>query len=567
MYLNGKGLVIPFYMNQSRKKLLKKEEQAAEKKNSSHYLLLAGILIFTFFLYSNSLENDLLHFDDTEYFSVHSDITHLTWQSIKTFFSSYYLLMYQPIPVLTFALQFYFTGLHSYPLHFINLCIHLLNILLVFQFNKLLFKDKNIALLIAFLFAIHPMNVEAVSWISARSSGMYTLFYLCSLIFYTKYITQGFKVRDFILTLLFFILSLFSKSQAVTLPLVLLLIDYFSKRKIVSGKVILEKIPFFILSVIFAWITISNPDTKNIMEKGMIAAYSPLDDFFLGCYSVVFYLVKFLLPINLCGAYVFPPKTGSLLPWEYYLSPLVLLLTALFLFRERRNKWMIFGAVLFLITISLNIQIIPSRLVIVADRYAYFPYLGLLIISVSYFHQRYAKNSQFFRKYRVIGLSLCILYVIFFSLTLVSRNKTWKDDYVFMSDMIAKNPEVPYLYRAYGTRGNYLKNHHRPEEALQDYTKAIELKPDNSSAYANRAFLNMDLKDYGGVISDADQAIKLNFHPASIFQIRAIAKFFKEEYRGALADCNQCLKMDPSIVQMNDLRAAILDSLKKPPGR
>jgi hypothetical protein len=554
-------------MNPNKKNTRKEKQSGSEKKNIPNYIILSCILILTFFLYSNSLNNDLLHFDDTEYFSAHSDIIHLSWQSLKTYFSSYYLLMYQPLPVLTFAIQFFFTGLHSFPLHFVNLCLHLINILLVFQFIKLLSKDKNVALLIALIFAIHPMNVEAVSWISARSSGMYTLFYLCSLIYYTKYITQKHKAHYFLLAIVFFLFSLFSKSQAVTLPLILLLIDYLNKRKIVTGKVILEKIPFFILSGIFAWITISNPGTRTIMEKGMIAAYSPLDNFFLACYSIVFYVVKFAVPVNLCGAYVFPPKSGALLGWEYYLSPLLLVIAGFFLYKERRNKWMKFGAALFLLGISLNIQIIPSRLVIVADRYAYFPYLGLSIILVSYFRRMYAENTQFFYKYRVAGICLCILYIVFFSLALVIRNKTWKNDDVFMSDMIAKNPEVPYLYRAYGTRGNYLKKHNRPEEALRDYTKAIELKPDNSSVYANRAFLNMDKQDYNAVISDADNAIKFNFRSPAIFQIRAIAKYYKNDWAGALADCDQCLKMDPSMNQIKDLRTAILDSLKKNPGR
>jgi tetratricopeptide (TPR) repeat protein len=136
-----------------------------------------------------------------------------------------------------------------------------------------------------------------------------------------------------------------------------------------------------------------------------------------------------------------------------------------------------------------------------------------------------------------------------------------------MSDMIAKNPEVPYLYRAYGTRGNYLKKHSRPDEAIQDYTKAIDLKPDNSSAYANRAFLNMDRQNWSAVISDADIAIKLNFRSPMIYQIRAVAKYYLNDLKGALTDCNKCLELDPSIHQINELRDAIQDSIQKYPGR
>jgi protein O-mannosyl-transferase len=554
-------------MNPKRKKTSIKKNQGIVKKAIPDFIILGTILIFTFLLYSNSFRNELLHFDDTEYFSRQGDITQLSWHSIMHYFSDYYLLMYQPLPILTFALQYYYSALQPFPLHFVNLCFHLVNILLVFQFISLLFRNKNSALLIAFVFAIHPMNVEAVSWISARSSGMYMMFYLSSLIFYIKYISGKYKVRDFILSLLFLFLSLLSKSQAVTLPFILLLIDFISNRKIISRRVILEKVPFIMLSAVFAWITISNPDLNTIMKKGMFMVYTPLDDFFLICYSVAFYLVKFFIPLNLCAAYVFPPKTGAMMGWQYYISPLLLVVSGIFMFRQRRNKMILFGAVLFLITISLNIQIIPSRLVITADRYGYFPYLGLLIILASYLQQKYTLNPLFFQRYKTVLLGLVFIYVVFFSVSLYNRNKIWNNDYVFMSDMIAKNPEVQYLYRAYGTRGNYLKRHNRTDDAFQDFTKAIQLKPDNSSAYANRAGINMDRQDYRAAINDADSAIKFHFQSPAIFKIRAAAKYFLNDWEGALDDCDRCLKMDPSDNEMTDLHMALLDSLHKYPDR
>jgi tetratricopeptide (TPR) repeat protein len=553
-------------MKPAEKRSIKKKAPAKEQNRFFYLFFLAGIIILTFFLYRNSLTNEILHFDDTEYFSTHPEITHLSWQGIKTFFSSYYLIMYQPLPVLTFSLNYYFTGAEPFPMHLVNLLFHLANIILVFHFARLLLNNKNTALIIALLFAIHPMNVEAVSWISARSSGMYTMFYILSLIYYIRYITRGYKPGHFACTLLFFILSLFSKSQAVTLPLVLLLIDYYYHRKLLSKKVIFEKIPFFLLSAGFAWITITNSAAKEIMAKGMLISYSPPDDFFMVCWSFVFYLVKFLVPVNLCAAYVYPPKTGSMLPLLYYFSPLVLAAAGYFLYRLRRNRLVMFGALLFLLTILINIQIIPSRLVIVADRYAYVPYLGLLLILVPLAGHLVNKWPQLWRKYRMAGLSLFVLYILFFSVSVVLRNKIWNNDHVFMSDMIGKNPEVPYLYRAYGTRGNWLKNQGRFGEALQDYSKAIKLKPDNAVIYVNRASLYFQQQAYPEVISDADQAIRLNYRTAPIFQIRAISKFYEGDYKGALTDCDESLKLDSTWPDAAKIRAIILDSIHKQAG-
>jgi hypothetical protein len=391
---------------------------------------------------------------------------------------------------------------------------------------------------------------------------MYTLFYLLSLIFYLNYIFRGLKIRYLILALLFFLLSLLSKSQAVTLPLVLILIDLFYQRRITDRRVILEKIPFILLSILFAWIAISSPATKEIMSKGMIANYSLTDDFFMLCYSLEFYLVKFLVPVSLCAAYVYPAKSGSFLPLVYYLAPLVLVFTGFLCYYLRKNKYVLFGAALFLLTIFINLQIIPSRLVIVADRYTYFPYLGLLILIVSMVNHIKKEHPVSFRKYNLMVWGVLLFYILFFSVSTVNRNYTWNNDYVFMSDIINKNPEVPYLYRAYGTRANWLKNQNRLDEALQDYTKAVELKPDNPLPYVNRAILNIERKSFRDVIKDADQAVKLNYRNPYIFQVRALAKYYGSDFQGALADCDKSLRLDSTRNEVYDLRDIVLDSLK-----
>ncbi len=205
------------------------EKPTAQKK--SYNLLLIGIMLVTAFLYSNCLHNDILNFDDIEYFNMYPEVVQLSWLSIKKIFTSYYLIMYQPLPVLTFAINFYFTGLDPFPLHLLNICFHIANIALVYYFIKQLSEKTTTATIVAVLFAIHPMSVEAVSWISARSSSMYTFFYVLALISYVQYHKSNFAVKHLLLSALFFILSLFTKAQAVTLPVLLLAIDYYYARK------------------------------------------------------------------------------------------------------------------------------------------------------------------------------------------------------------------------------------------------------------------------------------------------------------------------------------------------
>ncbi|MEP7170481.1 MAG: hypothetical protein ABI855_14020, partial [Bacteroidota bacterium] len=441
--------------NQAVKEIQSRKNTETAKKQkavlSPNYFL-AGILIIVAFLYSNALHGDILTFDDNEYFSNYPEVTHLAWKNVKEFFTHYYVIMYQPLPVLSFASNYHFSGMNTFPLHVINLFFHLANIILVFQFIKLISGNNSIALIVAMLFGIHPMNVEAVSWISARSSSMYTFFYLFALIYYLKFIKNG-QLKDIIITGVFFIFSLFSKAQAVTLPIVLLLLDYYFDRKLLSKKVIFEKIPFFVLSILFGMITLLDKSTMKNITEGMMISYSTLDIFFMVCYSFVFYLCKFILPVSLCSIYVYPLKNGLLLPWEYYASAAVILLFLFTIYRWRKNKKVIFCIGLFFVTIAINIQIIPSRLFIVADRYAYFPYIGLYLLPMILIQNLKKEKIYFFNKNYPYLISMLIIYCTFFSYVVVKRNSIWQNDIVLLSDIISKNPPAAYISRAYGNRG------------------------------------------------------------------------------------------------------------------
>src|ERR1700744_123545 len=138
---------------------------AKEGKNNTYTFLLLGIVVITAILYTNCLHNDILNFDDVEYFNNYPEIRDLTWANVLKYFSGYYVIMYQPLPVLTFAINYHLSGTDTMPLHLLNVCFHLANIILVYQFIKQLCNKDNIALIAAILFAFHPMNVEAVTWI------------------------------------------------------------------------------------------------------------------------------------------------------------------------------------------------------------------------------------------------------------------------------------------------------------------------------------------------------------------------------------------------------------------
>ncbi|KTD70028.1 TPR repeat-containing protein YrrB [Legionella steelei] len=522
------------------------------------YICLIGLFIITVFIYANALENGLLNFDDNEYFT-YPEITQLSWHNLKLYFSHYYLIMYQPIPVLSFAINHYFSQLKTIPLHGFNLIFHLLNVFLVYLFIVRLSQKRVIALIVAMLFAIHPMNVEAVTWISARSSSMYTFFYIIAILFYLNYIKLAQKKYLFFVGLAF-LLSLFSKAQAVTLPLVLLVIDfYYSRinREMLQG-ILLEKTPFFILSCIFGIIAISDKNTIDNITNSILISYSYPEIICLICYSLVFYIYKIFVPIHLCAIYVYPPKINGYLPLIYYVSPFILLtLIGLVWQIARVKKYVQFGLLLFLISILINIQIIPSRLFIVTERYGYFPYIGIFFIIGSFYNEIKEEKLHINEHAKRMLYALLLLYSLIFMGLTVQRNTIWKDNISFMTDIIKKNPEVPYLFRAYGARANALINNNQLGEALADYTKAIEINPSEAISYLNRSLLYMKINNYSDAINDLDTAIKLQPNSAVMYVKRGLAKYASQDSNGALHDINQAIKLNQNMAEAYNLRAIL----------
>ncbi|OQA00845.1 MAG: lipoprotein NlpI [Bacteroidetes bacterium ADurb.Bin408] len=546
--------------NAGKKKNKRQPAIPKKKSNGSVNPLwwLALIIVLTLVAYSNSFKNEFLNFDDNEYFSNYPEILHFNASAVIQYFSNYYVLMYQPLPILTFALTYKFFGLSPLPYHALNLFFHLCNILLVYIFVKRLTFKNSIALISSLFFAVHPMNVEAVSWISARSSSMFVFFYLLALLFYLRYSTESYKPRFLILALLFFLLSLFSKAHAVTLPLILVVIDIFRKRKW-DKRMIFEKIPFFVMSILFGLIAIAEKGTTTNILLGL-EKFTFFDNFFLLTYSVSFYIVRLFLPFNLCAVYVYPEKAGGWLPFEYYLSPLLLIIIIWAVIRYRKTKpYLLFGVLFFIAALSLTLQIIPSRLFIVTDRYTYLPYLGLFIIIGYLFEEIKKKKVQ-------NALTLLIVVMgLFFTFLTYSRNKNWANDMTLGTDIINKNPEVPYIARAFGVRGNYYLNRLKDfDKAMKDYNTALTLDTTDAISYYNRGYLNDKLGNYKGVINDMTKAGQLGIDNYLVNSFLGAAYFREKDIPKAIENFEISIKKNPDYIENYNNLGAIYSNMQRP---
>ena len=537
-----------------------KNNKPTDTKQKDYFLLflfLATILVFI-----KGMSSDILNFDDNEYFENYPEVLTLSFESIKTYFTSYYVLMYQPLPILSFALTYSFFKLDPTAHHIINLGLHLFNIYLVYLFIGKLTDKPIIKRIVAFLFALHPLVVEAVMWFSCRSSGMYVCFYLLGLLAYLQYRNEA-KLKYLILCGIWFVLSLLSKAQAVTFPLALMVIDIFIYKISNSKKLIVNKIPFLLLSLLFGVITLLNKDTANNITYS-VANYSLTDYFFLLNYEMLWYFLKVVWPINLAPIYVYPPKIDDLLPALFYIAPVIIATMVYWVYKNIKTRsYAAFGILLFFAILSVSLQILPSRQVIVADRYSYLPNIGLFFIIANLYVEwvegkiKWLKN--FNGKQYLLYFAAAVLMFLSFN-----QIKIWKSNMTLADRIIEANPETDYIGRAYGIRANYKKDIIKNlPAALADYKKAIELDSTDWIASYQSGLIYKSLNDYSKAIEYFEQAHASDIkNPLPLCDIGVIQMELRN-YDLSLKLADSAIKVSPNYAKALNLKAASLLNLGK----
>ncbi|MDD5571187.1 MAG: glycosyltransferase family 39 protein, partial [Bacteroidales bacterium] len=272
-------------------KQFKPQKLPANKKNKD-VLFAILVLAITFVVFFPSLKCDFTNLDDQYYVLNNPDIKNLSFNNIKILFSNFYVGNYQPMAMLTYAIEYKISGLNPFAYHFTNFFLHLLNTLLVFIFIKKLSSNIHVAAIASVLFGVHPLHVESVAWISERKDVLYAFFYIAGLITYLKYKEKN-DVKFYLLTILLFVFSCLSKAMAVPFSIMLLLIDYLQMKKI-NFRIIVDKIPFLAISFTFGLIAIyvQKLQGASTFINNVGGAYSGTDRFFLANYSLFFYIYK-----------------------------------------------------------------------------------------------------------------------------------------------------------------------------------------------------------------------------------------------------------------------------------
>jgi tetratricopeptide (TPR) repeat protein len=516
--------------NISKKKVLKTGYSPAGRD----YIGIAIILLITFIVYSISLSNAFVNWDDDKYIQNNPLITSI---DLKALFSTYVMGNYHPFTMLAYAIEWQFFGLNAAGYHAVNLLLHLINVVLVFYVVFYLSNRTIVALIACLFFGIHPMHVESVAWASELKDLLYTFFFLASYIFYLKYLKDQRK-KAYYFSLLLFLCSLFSKGMAVSLPVVLLLTDYFKGRKM-TRQTIIEKAPFFILAIIFGIVAVYAQKSLGATESTVFPFHQRI--VFAG-YAFAAYLVKLLIPFNLSSYYPYPIKVGDVVPAVYYFYMFVTLgLTVYIFYFHRYSKKIFFGMAFFTATIFFVLQLLPVGDTIISDRYSYIPSIGLFYLAGEGFYWLWSKDKK------PVSIILTGAFIIFFSIQTYSRCRVWENGLTLWNDVIKKYQTIP---AAYYNRGLYFFNENKDQEAQNDFNKAIELKPDYADAYNNRGSLFIKQGKMEEALDDLNKAVSYNNNLAQGYFNRGFILYQKKRYGEAIMDFTKVIEMKPEVEKL-----------------
>jgi tetratricopeptide (TPR) repeat protein len=415
------------------------------------------------------------------------------------------------IPYLTFTINFLMGGYNVVYYHLTNFLIHLINTFLVYWFVNLLFqspvmfhnplknKQKTIALFTSLIFAVHPVQVQAVTYITQRMVSLAILFYLLSLCFYLKgrFIhpsNKKSKIGLFFLSIISFILGIFSKEIIYSLPLAIILIEFLLLRN-ESNKV--SRIIYLYIAIVFAGIF------WMIFIYGIPTQVDapPIYNYFLTELRVlVTYLRLLFLPYNHHLFYYFP-ISNSLFELSVLLS-LVLLIILLIsgIYSIKKYPHLSFSIFWFFILLAIESSIIPLKFVINEYRlYAVVIGFGLALTSGLYL--------LFKEKPKLIQYSLGLV-VILFSILTFNQNRYWQDGVTLWQQNIDAAPLNPVPHNNLGT---YYYSQKEYDKAIAQFSKAIELDSNYADAYNHRGIVFRERNMFKTSLVDFDKAITINY--------------------------------------------------------
>jgi protein O-mannosyl-transferase len=460
---------------------MKRADSLFFNKKSTILLICLILVCVTIFAYRNLANHEFINLDDdiyitNKYIRQGFTVESLIWVFLPS--SSESRIYWHPLTWLSHTLDYHLFGLSAGKHLMVNLGMHVVSSILLFLIFYHMTGGLWKSAFVAALFALHPLNVESVAWVAERKNVLSTLFWMLVLVAYVYY-TKEPGVLRYSLVFFVFLLGLLAKPMLVTLPVILLLLDFWPLGRCATRSDILrlgiEKIPLLILSLII-FILVSMSLDANMMV--ITTKWIPLN---LRVANVLTsglkYVMKVIWPIDLSVYYPFPE---SIPLWHVICAGILLCaITVLSLITIRRAPWLFFGWSWFIITLSPVSGIIQHGLwPELADRHAYVPAIGLFVMA-SWGWDDISKQLAF---RRIISILLAVFILLGFTCFTRKQASYWQNTKTLFEHALAENPENPL---AHLNLGAVMVNQGMIDLAIEHYYKALAIYPNYGIVHTN----------------------------------------------------------------------------------
>lgn len=553
------------------------------------------LCVLVFGVFSNALKNKFTTWDDI---SVYTDslIRTPSWENAKKIFTFHRGSTYQPVRRISFMLDYFFCKRNPFCYHFFNVLYYFFTVYFLFLFTeKLLYflsswdqgKRHLIALFSTIIFAVHPVHVEAVAWISARKEVLLGWFFFASLYFYLRGREGGKNsFRMFFLAFLFFVLSVLSKPSAVVMPAVLLLFEVCYRPKEVK-----KLLAFIVPSVIVAGIAVFILMTV-MKQAGGIKPYRGgtfWTNFLVAFFIFINYMKLCAATINFSAAYTIWLPSNPMSIWTFLAVAFNLFILWIGIRSYKRSPVITFVILWFYLQLLPYSNIIPIS-TILADRYALLASFSYtLLVGVAFTWFMYLRHEKFTKEFfKVLGLAIFILLTAGYSYITIKQNRVWHDTRTLWMDAYEKYPHAPASQHgaalvfmkmgAYETARNILKEtiqiqpydylaHNNLgicyfrlkdyKNALKEYKEALYYDPNNVKAKINLAMLYTAMEQYEKAEKVYQELLRLNPRNSN-WHFRAAYNYNQwGHYEKAIEELKKSIKLTPHVLNPYEVMAMI----------
>jgi protein O-mannosyl-transferase len=552
------------------------------------------LVIITLAVLGQVNQHDFILFDDNLYVTENQQINSgITLKGVQWAFSTTSIKqtgLWNPLIWLSLMLDYQLYGLNSGGYHLTNLILHVLSTLLLFWLLNRMTGTIWRGAFVAAFFALHPLHVESVAWISERKDVLSAFFWMLTLCLYVYY-TEKPIIRRYILALFSFVCALLSKPMVVTLPAIMILLDYWplGRFELKKGNLILwqlkEKMSFFVLSAVFSIIVLYYPHTPDMPDDPALKHLSLSSRLANAPVSFMTYLGKTFWPHDMAVFYPFSEHIPSWQIWGAML--LITVISIAVIIMAKRLPYLFVGWLWYAITIAPVIGIIQISLIApyaMADRYTYLPSIGIAIM-LAWGIPFLIKNENMGRK---IFLPAVIIFLIIISVLTWQQCGYWKNSSILFShasrvtnnndkmyhnlgfyfDTKGRFSEAIYYfnkairikpnhYGYYNSRGNAYASLGQNRLAMDDFNKSISLYPSYATAYYNRGTLYGKTGQYQCAIEDFNKAISLKNDYVKAYNNRGLSYDNLGQYQQAIENFNNAINIKPNYADAWNNRANV----------